>query len=318
MSADPQRRSRLLAAALPALSLLAVAGWSLLAHLSHTGRAPSEAEWDAARAVVREGWQEGDVLRQAPIWADEARQGMFGFDYDPAREVEGPNLWGYQRLWIITDADHRDDAIDDLPGGFELLEEWAPADRTRVLLVSVPPADSVAFDARRDLRSAVVRRFAPGEPAGAAAPEVPESIESCELYHEGAWHCGHIDQWTYVGDSLEEVAGSLRRCVYVGVPERPVRITWPAASLGPRLQGDFGNTMAAVRAERGSDVRFEVSVDGQPVWEHLIGKWDQALHAFDVEVPGGPGQHQVTVTVGATGEFFDRWLCFRAWSMGGG
>lgn len=318
MSADPQRRSRTLAAALPALSLLAVAAWSLLAHLSHTGRAPSEAEWDAARAVVREGWQPGDVLRQAPIWADGARQGMFGFEYDPAREVEGPNLWGYERLWILADADHRDDALEDLPAGFELIEEWTPAERTRVLLVRVPPSEGVAFDARRDLRSAVVRRIASldagGEGAGGAAPEV---VESCELYHEGEWHCGHIDEWTYVGESLEEVAGSLRRCVYVGVPERPVQITYPAATLGARLQGDFGNTMAAVRAERGSDVSFEVSVDGQPVWQRQIGKWDQDLHTFDVEVPGGPGQHQVTVTVGATGEFFDRWLCFRAWSLGG-
>lgn len=285
---------------IPFLLVVAVAVWSLSAQKRESRNAPTDAEWAQAQQIVRDGWHVNDVIRVAPYWADSARAGMYEFEFNLANKTEEAELFHYGRLWVLADDEHADDALRTLPRGYELIEEWRPNDRAVVFLIDIPEPTHVLFDAASAFDSAIVEL------------ERGEDREICDTVHQGRRFCGGIDDWLYVAPSIEETEGSLHQCVYVGVqPEGTLRITWPDVTLGSRLSGNAGNTMPAVRAERGSEVQVKIEVDGTLVWDRAIGKWDRTFHEIDADTSTWAGsQHTLVVTVFAE-DFFDRWICFR-------
>ncbi len=288
--------------ALPALTLLVIAAWSLSSQRCDQSQAPSDSEWDAARQILRDGWQQGDVFRVAPWWADQARAGLFEHTFDTSRVLEVPQLMHHRRLWILADEEHADEALSELPTGYSLVEQWQASERTRVALVAIPDPAGVRFDAFRDLGEASVTRV------------YPDWIMECAEWRDDGWHCPGGDPWLHVTAQLDELGGTLRRCVYVGVPDTQVRIEWHDTQLGSRLQGDFGNVMSAIRADRGSNVEFGLELDGEVVRALSIDKWDQQVYGFSLDVPDSTAAHTIAVTLRAD-DFMDRWACFRLWSM---
>jgi hypothetical protein len=280
---------------LPAVALVAVALWSLLAQRAEEARAATDAEWEAARAVVREGFRAGDVLRTAPHWADSARATMYDYPFNVAVAIEEEDLYFYDRLWILADAAYVDDALAQLPDQWVVEQQWETSPRTRVLLVDIPTPDHVLHDLVTELRDAVVVR------------DYGEHRETCTLWHNGGWHCGRVDNWLHVTPSEEEIGGSLRRCLYVGLPPAVLRLTWPDLELGSRVQGAIGNTMPAVRADRGGAIDFRIELDGVTVHERRFDKWDQRLFEFDLDTSGYAGRHDLTFVLW-TEDFFDRWV----------
>ena len=282
----------------PAGLLVLVAAWSLWAQRAEMAAVPSADEWSAARQVVRDGFAEGDIIRTAPHWADQGRVGMFEYPFNTAQELEEEELYRSDRLWLIGTATHVEDALAELPEGWQLEQHWQDWARTAVALVDIPPPDHVLLDVVEDIATAVVTR------------DYGDRVETCELFHNGGWQCGQVDPYLHVTPSDQEVGNSLRRCLYAGVPPATLRITWPATELGARIAGNFGNTMPSIRADRGSDVDFAVEIDGQSVHSLRLGRWDQSFVPFDIDTSAFPGTHDLSLVIRAD-DFYDRWVCLR-------
>ena len=285
---------------IPFVLVVAVAIWSLAVQRREVRNAPTDAEWEQAQQIVRQGWQPNDVIRVAPYWADSARAGMYDFEFNLANKIEEQELYFHDRLWLMADREHADEAIDTLPEGWQAIEEWHPNERVTVYLVDVPEAHHVLYDVISSFDAATVHVERGGSP------------QLCDTLHQGRRYCGHIDDWLYVAPTIEETEGSLHRCLYAGAqPDGTLRISWPDAPLGTRLVGNVGNTMPAVRADRGSEVEFRLEVDGEMVWERTIRKWDRTFHEIEVDTSQWAGSsHNLSATVFAS-DFFDRWLCLR-------
>lgn len=287
--------------ALPFLGLIGLAVWSVAVQRGEMANAPSDRDWTEAQQIVRDGWQDGDVLRVAPYWADSARAGLFELEFNPAREMEEAELYMYERVWILADREHADDAVAELPNGWTIAERWEPNGRTDVLLLDVPEPSHVLYDMVTSIRDAQV------------SVQHGEARSDCSLFRRGGWHCDRIDRFLNVTPSVEETGGSLHRCLYTSPwPEQgTLRILWPEVPLGARLDGNVGNTMPAIRAERGSDVRVSLLINDQLVHEQVFGKWDTPFYPIDVDTSAWAGQTaRVEATVFAE-DFFDRWICLR-------
>lgn len=290
--------SRHLLALLPAVGLLAVAGWSLLEQRAEEGNVATDAEWEAARDVVRAGFHEGDIIRTAPHWADSGRVGLFEYPFENARAIEEENLYFYDRLWLLADQEHVDDAIASLPEGWPVAQRWDTSPHTAVVLVDIPPPDNVLLDVVSDLPSAVVTQH------------WEDHVQDCTVWQNDTWYCGQVDPWLRVNASEEEIGNSLRRCLFIGLHPAELHITWRGVELGSRVVGGIGNIMASVRSERGGDIDFHIEIDGETVHAQHIGKWDQQLFPFDVDTSGLTGPHDLTFAV-RTDDLLDRWVCMR-------
>ena len=264
-------------------------------------RDPSPHEWAEAQAVVRQHFSEGDIIRTAPVWADQGRARMFGFPFNLAQAIEAQELWDYNNLWIIADAEHADETLTALPDRYDIVQRFSPNARTAVIQVAIPEPTHVLFDLNRDLSAAQVAR------------DYGDRLEVCDVHNEGSWYCGRIDPFLRVSPSSEEVGNSIRRCVFVGLPPNAqLRLTFSDVAFGSTIRGNVGNTMPAVRAERGSDISFRVEVDNAVRQELTFDRWDQRFHAFEVDTSTQAGERHDLAFVLHAADFFDRWVCLRA------
>jgi hypothetical protein len=288
----------------PLALLVGVAIWALAVQRAEMAAAPQEQEWTAAPAIVRENYQPGDVIRTSPWWADQGRAGLFDYTFDLSVEASDWELYRYNHLWIISDAEHADSAIETLPEGYAVGQQWRPTERTAVFRVDIPSPEHILFDARRDIE------------AGHVFWDYPDHSQACTLFAQGGWHCDRIDTYLNVTPMLQEVGGSLRTCLYTAmVPDAELRITWDAVPMGSRLEGQYGNTMPGIRADRGSDIDFRVHLGDEVRFSHRFGKWDQQLFEFSIDTQALAGSTQPVSLVFHADDFYDRWICFRARSV---
>ncbi|MBN1945494.1 MAG: hypothetical protein JW797_07445 [Bradymonadales bacterium] len=285
----------------PALLLVAVSLWALGSQRCEMANAPSEQEWAQAQRIVLEGYQAGDVVRTAPFWADQARAGLYDLTFNLTIHPEDEELYLYDRLWILADREHAGQALEELPSTYTLLERWQPSERTTVFLVDIPEPDHVLFDIVSGIEELRMSR------------RYPDRVERCDLFANGGWHCGQVDPWLHVTPSVQEVGGTLRRCLFSAMhPDAELALTWEQLELGRSIEGNIGNTMPAIRADRGSDIHLRVEIDGQTRHQLTFGKWDQPFFPFSVETGDLAGQrHDLTFVLQAD-DFFDRWVCLRA------
>lgn len=296
--------------AAPAITLVAVAVWALTVQYGETAATPSELDWIMARSVVQNGYQPGDVVRTAPIWADQGRSTLFEMTFNLTNDIEDEELYIYERLWIIADREHAEEAAQSLPEGYTIENEWRPSDRTTVFLVDVPPQDRVLTDFYFSLSEAVVTL------------ETRADTRLCDVWSNNGWHCDRPNPWIHVTAALDEAGNSLHRCIYVGLPpdESTVEnlddgatfhIEWRDIELGGSIEGNVGNIMGAVRSERGSDVQVTITIDGEQQHTQMVGKWESAFYPYRIETAELAGTlHTVSFSVHAE-EFWDRWVCLR-------
>jgi hypothetical protein len=91
----------------PRLALAGTAGVALLA-LVETAvaliaplRAPTEADWGAAAAAVRESWKPGDLIVAAPAWADSILRVHLG-DLIPPEVAARMDAERFARVWEVS------------------------------------------------------------------------------------------------------------------------------------------------------------------------------------------------------------------------
>jgi len=138
---DPaSRQARLALAGTAAVALLALV--ETAAALMAPLRAPTEADWAAAAAAVREGWKPGDLIVAAPAWADPILRVHLG-DLIPPEVAGRMDDERFARVWEVSQRGGRSAAGRGGPGA-EVRVDRAFG-RMRVRLID-RPAPVVTYD----------------------------------------------------------------------------------------------------------------------------------------------------------------------------
>src|SRR5688572_6666760 len=92
-------RARL--AALPALLLVAIAIWEIVATRAHARSVPDDAAWEKAAAIVRAGHRPGDLIVFAPAWNDPVGRLHLGdlISIEMAARMDADR---YGRIWELS------------------------------------------------------------------------------------------------------------------------------------------------------------------------------------------------------------------------
>lgn len=88
-------------AALALLLVLGAAAWEAALALRAPSRVPSQADWEAAARIVRQGFAPGDLIVFAPLWADPLGRQVLG-DLMPVSMVGRPDAARYGRIWEVS------------------------------------------------------------------------------------------------------------------------------------------------------------------------------------------------------------------------
>jgi hypothetical protein len=269
---------------LPACALAAVAIWCIAFYATLPARLPSDADYRRAVARVRAG----DEVVVHPAWADRVRQFVRGAPVHTA-----PELAQGDRVWLI--------ALDRAPGAGPL-----PAMPGRV--AEGPFRDGALW-------SALYERPAEERPlynfrARIAEARVRVGSVDCP-WKGGRYECGPRD-WEHVGAEVREVDRLPRACVWAHPSERgPVRIAFPRARLGTRIEGGGGiATTGAFAVSEHAPVVLSVRAGGL-----VVGAFAFAGSGWTpFSAPTRPGESEVVFEVAAS-ESGWRHFCFAAQSL---
>src|SRR5262245_48056846 len=94
-----RRRARAVAPAAPAVILVAIALWEIIA--ATWTSAPGDDAWAAAEAVVRARYQRGDLIVFAPAWADPIGRLHLG-DLIPIDVAARMDAARFGRIWEVA------------------------------------------------------------------------------------------------------------------------------------------------------------------------------------------------------------------------
>lgn len=93
--------AKLAAGILPALAILVLAVWEVFATRAVPARVASDADWAAAEAEVRAGWQAGDLIVFAPRWVDPVGRLHLG-DLLPVDVAGRMDAARFGRIWEVS------------------------------------------------------------------------------------------------------------------------------------------------------------------------------------------------------------------------
>jgi hypothetical protein len=84
-----------------AVLLLALAGWAALATCRTASSVPGDAAWKRAAAIVRAGYQRGDLIAFAPEWIDPVGRMHLGdlLSVDDAARMDAAR---FARVWVVS------------------------------------------------------------------------------------------------------------------------------------------------------------------------------------------------------------------------
>ncbi len=251
--------------AVPAVLLVAVAVWEIVATRVAASSTPGDDAWSEAAAVVRAAHRPGDLIVFAPDWVDPVGRLHLG-DLIPVADAARMDAARYGRIWELSirgarsgDTAGLSPVVTTTRGGVTVRR----FERTPVKIVS-------------DLRELV----------------------------SGA----RVEGGRTITVELAEVGFTPRWCIQaVPAPKLPMKITFPAVSLGSELVGYVGIADVFTRRDLRKPARLSVAVDGGEVARAIAGV-DDGWVRFSAVTPAGA--HDVTVTVSS--DDGNRQICFAA------
>lgn len=308
--ASPAARAAL--ALVAAMVLLAL--WESGAALLAPRRVPAEADWAAAAAEVRAGFQPGDLIVFAPAWADPLGRLHLG-DLIPPEMAARADDSAYRRIWEVSIRGAR--APETLADS--ALPEAAHAHgRVRVALYShsapvVPLYDFVAHAAEARVVQ-VPTGPSGGSGRGGSGPGgalAPGDERPCLREAGAAFRCST----TRVERRTLEVDFTPRRGILAPADGTlTTRIEFPEVPLGNSLVGYTGIHDWHARKFGVGPVDFRVFVDGVQVLAERHGSGD-GWSRFAVPTLRYAGSTRpVRFEISAPSGSRERTLGFAAWS----
>ena len=250
-------------------------------------------DWAAAAEVVREGWQEGDLLVAAPEWADPLMRQHAG-DLLSLEDVGRSDTAQYSRLWAMSARGHRPAEAPDAAATFE-----REVGRVRVLRWDLP-GDGVIYDFTEHVRDAEVVMVQDGvdRPCSWVNEHRPHGggLGRGPIMPGGRHRCDPRRGWLWVGTTIQDdLSLRPRWCVWQHPAGRePIRATFRDVPLGDRLvlYGDI--YYEHERMEEHGPVMVSVKVEGREVgrlthrdgdgWKRLVTYTDDLGERGDVSI----------------------------------
>ena len=260
---------------------------------------PEDDDWAAAARSVRSQWEDTDAFMVEPYWESTPRVYMGNAQYIPTRDIDWHDVALHPRVWVISVADRLDRATARMPSG------WQPTGAAQrfgsvVAQKFVRNADATRWDVLSALPDARVER------------RYGDRVVKCDRWRPGVmprWDCPKPDRWLYVGEALEPVSNEMHRCLWA-MPvdgQGQLAVAFEGVPAG-RLVGRMGQTLPAVRSQRGQAVKFAVEGGGKTLFSHVLGINDEGYLPWTVaEFPGGRLEFQVS-----SKNQLDRFFCFTA------
>lgn len=233
----PRRRWRELPAwrtvgvAAPALVLIVVALWEMVAVTRAQLRPASERDWQALSSALRAAHRPGDLIVFAPAWIDPVGRQHLG-DLIPIEMAARADAARYAVVWEVGEEEARAPETAGLSA--ERAEEFGPLALRRYRQTPV----TVVTDFAAALPGATVSGRARGKPS-VSLEEVGFAPRRCVLV--------------------------------VPQPDQTVRLGFPSVALGSELVGHVGLADVFTRRDVRDPARLVVSVDGRAVADVTVG-----------------------------------------------
>jgi hypothetical protein len=253
-------------------------------------RIPTEEDWERAAGLVGEGWQEGDLVVIAPLWASQGWKhlGRFMTVEQMAREDDR----GYGRIWEVALPGHRHEEY----GRTGELTSEARAGRLTVRTYQFPGAPTTVYD----FVSALEKDGSVSMVSGAGAHAEPctfrqhprAGLVPNAAVQTGKFHCDPRLPWNTVDrEVIADLENRPRLCIWAHpVQGKRVRIAFKGVPEASVIEGHVAKKYEADREtiER-PPVILEISAGGKIVGsalhEHGSG-WTP--YRFEIG-PGGTG-----------------------------
>ena len=290
------------ALAIVALALLiVVAIWSTFVHLRDRQRMPDSDEIAAANAAIVDGFRDGDVIRHRPLWFANARIGLDGLPFLMSRHLDEYERHRFLRMWLITPSSHELAASDDR-AWMSNLREVHSSRRLRVQLGDIVQTHPVYWDGYTDFEAATVRRI-----------DADGGSRVCNRVIDGITHCGRYNEWIHVGPSIREMDDEPRHCIVANAPPDgdTWSITWEEVPLHEQFRFRAGNSLLALRSERGSPVRFAVHFGEDEVFRREWPIAEFGYPEFTIDTAARAGTTTSVEFRVHSADHFDRFFCFR-------
>ncbi|MBM4319578.1 MAG: hypothetical protein FJ125_06385 [Deltaproteobacteria bacterium] len=272
----------------PLLAAFAILALLLFAlQLRWAEQVPDEQDWAAASAVLRTGWEEGDLLRIEPWWASQGLSQLRGLPVDRVRRPERPRLARYRRLWVIAAHGH---ACTDGALAEAELQVRQELHRLTLCRFALPWRGRPLYDLRERLQDARVRR------------ESGKKVEECSLWAKGSWYCGKLHAWQFVGPVTKDVDDNPREAIWAHPPAKDTRlvIEYPVVPLGQTLELEAGLTLRSIISGEGSAVHFLVRVAGEKVLDTTLAPRQKGWFTWSIDTAHLAGRSErVSVVIWA-------------------
>lgn len=241
--------------------LLVVVLYEISAHAVIRSRVPSESDWQAASASIREQFEENDLVVVAPDWADPLLR-LHAGDLIGIDDAGRADLAPFERVWEVSLRGHRHAALRE--------RERRPQQERRFGQITVRRYDlgpsPVVADLIDRVRTAEVTLGDRSCPWRRRRPE-GAGLGSGALWPQERHQCEGGQPWHFVGETvMEDLSLRPRRCVWQHPDAgRPLRATFRGVPLGERLVVHAGLFYLHERERTQPPVRLAVELDGQPL-----------------------------------------------------
>lgn len=300
------RVSPLIAAGLLVFAALA----SLLAQIFIFPGKATDGDWQRASAYIVEHIEADDALRIHPSWTEAPMPYLQKIGNQLHRQHHPllEDLQGIQRIWILSETEHLQDALRRLP--FEpspaLTERFGTV---TAVLIDLPESTQFPYIFNEHLQEAKVSRYSPGA----------DAVEDCKTWdrNQRRWHCARRDRTFYVGDAVQELGDDPRHCIWAhALPnQRILRIEFPEVPLYNTLRIRAGLERVGSSRVDVTPVDYRVYLNDELILEQSIPKDSSTWPAHDVKTSEQNGQTaNVRIEIQSEHER-GRHFCFNGWTF---
>lgn len=272
--------------------LLVTAAWLLLPLIAvvylalgihQTARVPDAQDWQAAAQIVRDGWQEGDLVIFSPSWASAGAPHFQGLKIDMAEVWDLYEFSKVSNLWVIGSLGERN---PDVPAAFEA--------------VSSQKAGKITVHHWRSLeKGKLVYSFLENIKDAKVQTITEEKTSFCTNFTQGRWYCGPVHDWKFAGPIERDIDGRMRKVIWAHPPGDAgiLEATWSNLPHAKRLTVHFGQTQRAIEQNRGTPATVKIWFGEKLAMERVLQIDDGIWYRVDFDVkPDDLNQVKISVT----------------------
>lgn len=256
-----------------------------------SSRVPRPADWERASTIVREGFEQGDLVVIAPWWASQGWTWLG--DLVTVQQMAREDDEGYGRIWEVALPGHRHQRYSQTG---KLVTE-REAGRLTVRLYEFPDAPANLYDFVQQIETDARVSMLPAHRGGKEEPCTfrpnPETgLIPNATVQGGKWRCNQRLPWNYVArEVIADLESRPRLCLWAHpVQGKKIHIEFSNVPEGAVIEGHMGRSYEADRETiQRPPIYLDVDAAGHAVGtaaHHRGGGWTP--YSFELG-PSGTG-----------------------------